>query len=280
MLQTFAARLCVDRPTQPNEPTLTGDIESSITQWTPARSMVSGRHPWILPATLAAFAGAAIGAVAMRVTTSSATDTATPAQGLAATREPHATPPATRADEVPATIERGSGASVTAGSSTPSIAPQDAAVTVASTTTDSSAADTVPVTPPPKPEPIAPKADRVALKPEPQPTRAEPAAPKSEPAKTAAKLAPVRTEQKPAPTAPRPSSNPADAAADTVTEGTLVVRAHTWADVWVNGTRRGTAPLRLNLPAGRYTVRLTNDLHDETMTVQVGATEAVIEKSW
>jgi hypothetical protein len=48
----------------------------------------------------------------------------------------------------------------------------------------------------------------------------------------------------------------------------------------VNGKRRGTAPLRLNLPAGRYTVRLTNDLHDETMTVQVGATEAVIEKSW
>jgi serine/threonine-protein kinase len=57
LLQTLAARLCVDRPTQPNEPTLTGDVESSITQWTPARSMVSARHPWMLPATVAAFAG-------------------------------------------------------------------------------------------------------------------------------------------------------------------------------------------------------------------------------
>jgi len=90
----------------------------------------------------------------------------------------------------------------------------------------------------------------------------------------------VRAEHKPFPTVARPTANPADAAADTATEGALVVRAHTWADVWVNGKRRGTAPLRLTLPAGRYVVRLTNDLHDETMTVQVGATEAVIEKSW
>jgi hypothetical protein len=64
------------------------------------------------------------------------------------------------------------------------------------------------------------------------------------------------------------------------TEGALVVRTHTWADVWVNGQRRGTAPLRLRLPIGRYTVKLTNDLHDETVTVNVGATETVIEKSW
>jgi hypothetical protein len=56
-------------------------------------------------------------------------------------------------------------------------------VTIASTTADSSAADTLPVRPPPKPEPIAPKPERLASKPESQTTRAEPAALKSEAAK-------------------------------------------------------------------------------------------------
>ena len=45
-------------------------------------------------------------------------------------------------------------------------------------------------------------------------------------------------------------------------------------------TTAAPAPLRLTLPTGRYVVRLTNEVHDETLTVQVGETETVIEKSW
>lgn len=280
LLQTLASRLCVDRPTQPNEPTLTGDIESSLTRWTPAASMVSARRPWILPATIAAFAGAAIGAVGMRVATSQATNEVAPGAGLSATSEPSVRGPAMRADSVSASIERDSSAPASAGSSSQGVAPADAAMTTASIANDSSTAEAHLVTPPLRPAPIAPKAEPVASKPEPQPKRVEPAVPKSEPAKPPAKPAAARAEHRPAPGGPRPTANPTEVAADAAAEGTLVVRTHTWADVWVNGKRRGTAPVRLTLPAGRYEVRLTNDLHDETISVQVGATEAVIEKSW
>jgi serine/threonine protein kinase len=293
LLQTLAARLCVDRPSLPNEPTLTGDIESSITRWTPARSMMSARRPWIVPATVAVFAGAAIGATAMRMLTRSAADATEPASAIASARERGATPPGGHASDTPPVVERGAGASTAGGSTSRDPAPPDAAVTVASIVPDTRAAKTRPVTAPPRPEPPTPKTEPAAVKPapqstkpdaanppEPQPMSADVASPRPEPAKPPAKPAPVRAERKPAPTAARPTGNPADAAADTATEGALVVRAHTWADVWVNGKRRGTAPLRLTLPAGRYVVRLTNDLHDETVTVQVGATEAVIEKSW
>jgi serine/threonine-protein kinase len=278
LLQTLASRLCVDRPTLPNEPTLTGDIESSITRWTPARSMVSARRLWILPAAIAALAGAAIGAAAMRVTTSQPTDAAV-ATGATAAGESPTRAPAARADNE-LTIERDSAAPAPGGSSNQDVAPTDATMTTASIVRDSSAVETPLVTLPPKPDPIAAKAEPVALKPEPQSTKPEPLVPKSDSAKASAKPASGRSEHKPAPAVPRPIGNPADSAVDTATEGTLVVRAHTWADVWVNGKRRGTAPLRLTLPAGRYVVRLTNDLHDETISVQVGATEAVIEKSW
>ena len=60
-----------------------------------------------------------------------------------------------------------------------------------------------------------------------------------------------------------------------------MVRIRGWADVWIDGKREATAPVRLKLPAGQYTVRLANDSHDETVKVSVGGkAETVIEKSW
>jgi hypothetical protein len=85
----------------------------------------------------------------------------------------------------------------------------------------------------------------------------------------------------------KPDANPARQLArpsgDTALpqDGFLVVRMRGWADVWVDGKRVGTAPVRLKLHAGQYIVRLVNDAHDETVTVSVGGkAETVIEKSW
>jgi hypothetical protein len=283
LLQTLAARLFVDRPALPNEPTLTGDVESSITQWTPARSIPSTRRPWLVPATVAALAGTAVGALAMHVLDGGASAPPAIAAGEAQTGTPEA-----HAAGIPVTIERGGRQATGSAAPAAATAPPEAKAPGATTPQDDRAADRPPMIPqaprppadssaqasPPKPEPAA--RSTPARAPSAPPASAEPVATKLEPARSAGKPPPRQIES----TVGQPPSKPADLTASTATEGALVVRTHTWADVWVNGKRRGTAPLRLRLPVGRYTVKLTNDLHDETVPVNVGATETVIEKSW
>jgi serine/threonine protein kinase len=288
LLQTLAARLCVDRPALPHEPTLTGDVESSITRWTPARSTPSPRRPWLIPATVAALAGTSVGAVAMHML--DAGPSAPPAVAAVA---PQAETSDTRAGAMPMTVERGNGRRVSSAAPAAGMAPPEVKAPSATTGEDNqvaerrrtasssqpspAASDTE--ASPPKPEQAARSAAARALSAPPS-ASAGPAATKPEPARPAAKPGPRQIDPRSEPMGGQPPSRPADVAASAATEGALVVRTHTWADVWVNGTRRGTAPLRLRLPIGRYAVKLTNDLHDETVTVNVGATETVIEKSW
>lgn len=278
LLQTLASRLCLDRPALPNEPTLTGDVESSITRWRPARSMVSTRRPWLVPVTVAALAGTGVGAVATHLAASHMA--IGPAQDAVAAREP----PARTSDAhvpatvVPATVARGSGSPVAPASSIAGSTQPDA-VTSLGAAANSHTAEVRPAPSPPRPEPPASKPAAAEPKPAQPPTRVELVATKPEPTRPASKPAPTRSESRPEPTPTRSTGKPAEAASS-ASEGALVIRTHTWADVWVDGKRRGTAPLRLNLPVGRYAVRLTNDVHDETITVTVGTTEAVIEKSW
>lgn len=283
LLQTLAARLCIDRPALPNEPTLTGDVESSITRWTPARSMPSTRRPWLVPATVAALAGATVGAVAMRTLDGGST-----AAPLVAAGEPQTRTPDTRAAAVPMTNER-NGAPPAASAAVVAEAAADAGTLDAIAEADRQAAErrtpgsSAQPAPPASNAESSPKAAQAAAvksKSETQPASVGPVATGVEPARPPPRSAAPPNESRSGAVIGRPASNPADAAAGTVTEGALVIRTHTWADVWVNGKRRGTAPLRLRLPVGRYAVKLTNDLHDETVTVNVGATEAVIEKSW
>jgi hypothetical protein len=56
-----------------------------------------------------------------------------------------------------------------------------------------------------------------------------------------------------------------------------------WAEIYVEGKRRGSAPSTLSLPAGEHEIRLRNaELgKDETITVEIrpGKTET-LRRSW
>jgi len=243
MLRTLASRLCVDRPGAPNEPdepTLVSDVESSITRWSPARSMVRRRRAAILPFALAFVGGVAAGGVAMRLASGS--------QPAAAPASPAPAADAHLLDALPAD------ASPVAASA------PDASVKVATVertaATPRDAGTLVP--------PVAPDAGAAIV----LPTKPAPVA-----------IPPAKPEPKPEPAAPKPPRAAEDAVAGKT--GMLVIRPHTWADVWVDGVRVGTAPVRLNVAVGRHSVLLVNDLHRETVPVNVVTkAETVIEKSW
>lgn len=98
---------------------------------------------------------------------------------------------------------------------------------------------------------------------------------------------PVITAQKirPAPTdaAPLTGTKPASPAKQrstpaTATVGTLIVAVQPWAEVWVDGRKRGISPplLKLQLPPGLYTVELRNpDLPSYGQKVQITTGQSV-----
>ncbi len=66
-----------------------------------------------------------------------------------------------------------------------------------------------------------------------------------------------------------------------VGEGSLLVQVDPWADVTVDGTPRGTTPVRLKLSAGPHRVTLANKTQKEDVTVNIvldGTTK--LERSW
>lgn len=98
------------------------------------------------------------------------------------------------------------------------------------------------------------------------------------PAITAQKLRPVPTDAviitgtKPA-SPVKPRSAPAPAAV-----GTLTVTVQPWAEVWIDGRKRGISPppFKLQLPPGIYTVELRNpDLPSYSQKVQIAAGQSV-----
>jgi serine/threonine-protein kinase len=148
-------------------------------------------------------------------------------------------------------------ASVQAGSTEP--AAPDAGAIVARSATDAAvpsapALDAAPALIPPVPAIDA----QLATPPAPTPTK-----PRPKPAPP-----PVRVAEPPA----RPGERQT---------GELVVRVLTWAEVYVDGSHKGQAPLRVTVPAGRRNVLLVNDDHRETITITVTANrEAIIQKPW
>jgi serine/threonine-protein kinase len=62
--------------------------------------------------------------------------------------------------------------------------------------------------------------------------------------------------------------------------GVLVVRVQTWADVYVDGNKLGTAPLRTPLGGGGHDVVLVNESHREKVPVTINGREAIIDKDW
>jgi serine/threonine protein kinase len=100
------------------------------------------------------------------------------------------------------------------------------------------------------------------------------------PTKPRPSLAPPRVPTpRPAPPAVRVAEPPARAGAPQT--GELVVRVLTWAEVYVDGSHKGQAPLRVTVPAGRRSVLLVNDDHRETITITVSPNrEAIIQKTW
>ena len=106
------------------------------------------------------------------------------------------------------------------------------------------------------------------------------AAPAPAPTKPRPSLAPPRVPtQRPAPPAVRVAAPPARPGAPQT--GELVVRVLTWAEVYVDGSHKGQAPLRVTVPAGRRNVLLVNDDHRETITITVSPNrEAIIQKPW
>ncbi|MCP1622538.1 PEGA domain-containing protein [Pseudomonas nitroreducens] len=71
----------------------------------------------------------------------------------------------------------------------------------------------------------------------------------------------------------KPRSAPAPAAV-----GTLIVSVQPWAEVWIDGDKRGISPplLKLQLPPGVYTVELRNPaLPSYSQKVQIGSGQSV-----
>jgi hypothetical protein len=105
--------------------------------------------------------------------------------------------------------------------------------------------------------------------------------------KQAAPTSPAITEQKPRPvptdavtiTGSRPTSpTRPHAASKPATLGTLIVAAQPWAEVWIDGRKRGITPplFKLQLPPGLYTVELRNpDLPSYSQKVQVATGQSV-----
>lgn len=104
-----------------------------------------------------------------------------------------------------------------------------------------------------------------------QPALPAPAAPAPrnipEPIKTS-----TITDKKPAiPAKPRSAPTPA-------ASGTLVVAVQPWAEVWIDGRKRGISPplLKLQLPPGIYTIELRNpDLPSYSQKVQIAGGQSV-----
>lgn len=80
--------------------------------------------------------------------------------------------------------------------------------------------------------------------------------PASPPVKAHPVHAPVATRPAAKPTRPASVANPPAAAAT----GTLVVAVQPWAEVWIDGSKRGISPplFKLQLPPGTYAVELRN----------------------
>jgi serine/threonine protein kinase len=288
MLRTLAARLIVEQAPaqQANDVTLVGDVESSITRWTPARSMATSSRSRTLMGSLV---GLALGAGGMALAMQHSFNSAA-APVVTTLREPD--PPA--ATPSPAKSDANS---ATATASVPRSTPPVAAVAASGTSSDTSkAAASVPPAPDNKAATVATElvtksvnqAPPVAAK----PAKAEPSS-KAEPSAAAstttpAPAAPPVTNKSAAEvtvaTKPAPTTATGKPAADVAMhpDGYLVIRVHTWADVSINGKSAGTAPLRVKLTAGRYDVRLANEAHDETVAVSVGGpkAETIIEKNW
>jgi hypothetical protein len=71
----------------------------------------------------------------------------------------------------------------------------------------------------------------------------------------------------------RPRSTPTPA-----TVGTLIVAVQPWAEVWIDGRKRGISPplFKLQLPTGVYTVELRNpDLPSYRQKVQIGSGQSI-----
>jgi serine/threonine-protein kinase len=331
LLTTLASRLCVDGPTTPNEPTLTGDVEGSLTRWTPVRSTAGQRRRSFVPLAAAMITSMAVGAITMKLVTRDPTDAAFAAgsPGSSTGQGTVVAPPDVHVDDTAPPAASTQDAQRVASAVTlphPEVPMRDAGELAAHVPLDTNMPERPPLAPVAKQEsPTAVKPEQKpvvkpeltpAVKPEQKPVvKLEPtpvAKPeqkllaKPEPT-TVVKLGPtpvakpeqklvakpepataVKPEQKsvvklePA-TAVKPEAKATKPAEDNamVKTGVLVVRTQTWADVWVDGKRSGTAPLRVDISAGRHTVLLTNDSHRETVSVNIGAkAETVIDKNW
>ena len=119
--------------------------------------------------------------------------------------------------------------------------------------------------PAPRPDPIprpdpAPRPDPV-----PEPVRPDPVTPDVPPPPEPAEPEPVEPEPVvPEPVVPDPVPEPMPP--DPARLGTLMVNASRAAAVYVDGQRRGTTPLRIELPAGTYQIRVEGQ---EPRTVRV-----------
>ena len=61
----------------------------------------------------------------------------------------------------------------------------------------------------------------------------------------------------------------------------LVVRARTWAQVWIDAKAAGQTPIRLRVTPGAHSVLMINDGHRETIPVTARANaEVIVEKNW
>ena len=62
----------------------------------------------------------------------------------------------------------------------------------------------------------------------------------------------------------------------------IVVRVkQTWAQVWIDGQKADTTPVRFQAQVGTHNVLLTNDEHREYVQVTVTTgRETVIERNW
>jgi serine/threonine-protein kinase len=333
MLRTLASRLSVDQaaPAQnAGDITLVGDVESSITRWTPARSMVRGRSGGTMLGS-GVIMGVLLGISVMYAASGHATEPAT--NQLA----PPVVADADHLDANPGQVAPGQAAQqgagvarknvddVAKGSSTTPTSGQAATQGGAGATRGSADDRANGPTTATKPEPTATKPELAG--PAPAVSNPAPAAPKSGPAAPgpeatvakpdvtatpevvakpdagAAKVSapvsdpgssptkPSKREQptkvdsvvagaKPEAGATRPATRPA-ADATAHQDGYLVIRIHSWADIWIDGKGVGTAPLRVKLAAGRHEVKLENESHSETVSVNVGGkADTVIEKSW
>lgn len=85
-------------------------------------------------------------------------------------------------------------------------------------------------------------------------------------------ILPAVTSTKPAsPDKTRSTPTPA-------TVGTLIVAVQPWAEVWIDGRKRGISPplFKLQLPPGLYTVELRNpDLPSYSQKVQIATGQSV-----